>query len=400
MKNILISGASVAGLSLAHWLRQYGFVPTLVEKAPALRPGGQAVDIRGTAREVVTRMGVMDAIHARHTGTRGIAFVAADGRWLASMAGDAFGDSNGIVAELEILRSDLVGILHEAAGPDLEVLYDDMITGLADDADGVRVSFGRNAPRTFDLVVGADGLGSGVRGLAFGADAELVRDHGYYTAYYPAKSTVDFEGWELMYNMPAGNGVRGRVAIMYPLGDTGHARVMLAFVSPEQTYDRGDVQAQKRLLADVFAGAGWELPGLIEQLWQTDDLYFARAVEVRIDEWYRGRTALLGDAAFGGPMGMGTSMALVGAYVLAGELAAASGDHRVAFPRYDAEMRVYVTRNRRREPGGTRGFAPSSRFGIWLRNRSMNVMTRLPGAGRMMAARQEAVNAITLKAYP
>jgi 2-polyprenyl-6-methoxyphenol hydroxylase-like FAD-dependent oxidoreductase len=109
---------------------------------------------------------------------------------------------------------------------------------------------------------------------------------------------------------------------------------------------------------------------------------------------------LLGDAAFGGPMGMGTSMALVGAYVLAGELAAAGGDHRVAFPRYDAEMRAYVNRNRTREPGGTRGFAPSSRLGIWLRNQSMNVMTRLPGAGRMMAGRQEAVNAITLEDYP
>src|SRR5262245_40357226 len=121
--NILISGASIAGLSLAHWLRRYGFNPTLVEKAPALRSGGPAVDIRAAARWVVTRMGVMDDIRARHTGARGIAFVAADGRWLASMAGDAYGDSNGIVAEIEILRGDLVAILHEAAGPDLEIIY-------------------------------------------------------------------------------------------------------------------------------------------------------------------------------------------------------------------------------------------------------------------------------------
>jgi 2-polyprenyl-6-methoxyphenol hydroxylase-like FAD-dependent oxidoreductase len=345
-------------------------------------------------------MGVMDAVRARHTGTRGIAFVDADGRWLASMAGDAFGDSGGIVAEIEILRGDLVRILHEAAGPDLEILHDDVITGLTQDDRGVRVTFGRHAPRRFDVVVGADGLGSGVRGLAFGTDAELVRDHGYYTAYFPAMSTLDLGGWELMHNMPAGNGVGGRVAILYPLGDTGHVRVMLAFVSPALAYDRRDVQAQKRLLADVFAGAGWELPGLIGQLWRTDDLYFARAGEVRIDEWYRGRTVLLGDAAFGGPMGMGTSMALVGAYVLAGELAAAGGDHRVAFPRYDAEMRAYVTRNRKSPPGGTAGFAPSTRFGIWLRNQSMNLITRLPGAGRMMADRQKAANAITLKPYP
>jgi 2-polyprenyl-6-methoxyphenol hydroxylase-like FAD-dependent oxidoreductase len=399
MRNILISGASVAGLSLAYWLRQHGFQPTLVERAPALRSGGQAIDIRGTAREVVERMGIMDTIRAHHTGTHGIAMLKQDGTTAARMGGDDFGDSGGIVAEIEILRGDLVRILHETAGTDVEIVYNDVITEMTEGADGVKVTFGKSAPRTFDLVVGADGLRSGVRSLAFGKENEFVQDLGYYTSYFAAKSTVDMDGWELMYNLPAGNGVGGRAAILYPIGNTGEIRAMLAFVSPELSYDRRDVQEQKKLLADVFAGAGWEIPGLIDQMWRTDDLYFARVGQVRIDEWYRGRAVLLGDAAFGGSLGMGTSMAMVGAYVLAGELDAANGDYQAAFAAYDKEMRPYVTQNLKRPPGGANGFAPRTRRGIWMRNQFMRLLPHMPGGGKMMGGMQKATNSLTLKPY-
>jgi 2-polyprenyl-6-methoxyphenol hydroxylase-like FAD-dependent oxidoreductase len=398
MRHVLISGASVAGLSLAYWLRRHGFTTTLVERAPALRSGGQAIDVRGAAREVVSRMGIMDTVRAHHTGAHGIAMVNEHGKRAAVMAGDDFGDSGGIIAEIEILRGDLVRILHEAAG-DVEILYDDVITDMAEGADGVKVTFARNAPRSFDMVVGADGLRSGVRALTFGQDKDFVHDLGYYTSYFAARTRLDMDGWELMLNLPAGNGVKGRVALLYPLGDTGEIRAMLAFVSPELAYDRRDTSVQKKLLADVFAGVGWEIPGLIEQMWQTDDLYFARVGEVRIDHWYRGRSVLLGDSAFGGSIGMGTSMALVGAYVLAGELAAAEGDHRVAFARYDTEMREYVKVNQKRPPGGASGFAPSTRRGIWMRNQFMRMLPHLPGGSKMMGGIQKAANAITLKPY-
>jgi 2-polyprenyl-6-methoxyphenol hydroxylase-like FAD-dependent oxidoreductase len=400
MRTVLISGASVAGLSLAYWLRRHGFRPTIVERAPALRTGGQAIDIRGAARDVVQHMGIIDAIRARHTGTHGIAWLNANGKRVASMKSDTYGDSGGIIAEIEILRGDLVQILHEAAGHDLEISYDNMITAMTERPDGVEVTFATGPSRTFDLVVGADGVRSGVRALTFDRENEIVRDLGHYMCYFPASSTLDFDGWMQMYNLPAGNGVDGRVALLYPLGTTGQIRAMLAFVSPELSYDRRDVQAQKQILAGVFAGAGWQIPGLIEQLWQADDLYFERVVEIRIDHWYRGRTVLLGDAAFAGSAGMGTSMALVGAYVLAGELAAAGGDHRAAFARYDNEMRDYVSRNLKRPPGGTRGFAPRTRHGIWLRNKLTALMLHLPVGDKMMRDMQEATNAITLKPYP
>jgi 2-polyprenyl-6-methoxyphenol hydroxylase-like FAD-dependent oxidoreductase len=398
MPNILISGASIAGLSLAYWLRQHGFTPTLVERAPALRPGGQAIDIRGTAREVVERMGIMDTIRAHHTGTHGVAWLKEDGQRAATM-GDDFGDSGGIIAEIEILRADLVRILHQAAGTDVEILFDDMITDIAEADDGAKVTFAKAAPRSFDLVVGADGLRSGVRALTFGKDTDFVHDLGYYTALFPARTRLDLDGWEVMYNLPAGNGVDGRVAMLYPLQGSNEIRAMLAFVGPEMAYDRSDIQAQKDILTKVFAGAGWQIPHLIAQLRDTDDLYFARVGEVRVDHWYRGRTVLLGDSAFGGSLGMGTSMALVGAYVLAGELAAAHGDHTVAFPTYDREMRDYVTQNMKRPPGGPNGFAPRTKRGIWMRNQFMRMLPHLPGGSKMMGGMQKAANSITLKSY-
>ena len=395
----LISGAGIAGPALAYWLRQHGFTPTIVERAPAPRCGGQAIDLRGAAREVVERMGIMATVRAHHTGTHGIAFVDARGRRRASMGGDSFGDSGGIIADLEILRGDLGRILREAAGPEIEYRYDDVITDLAQGEDGVKVTFGAAPTRSFDLVVGADGLRSGVRSLAFGPDAGFVRDLGLYTAYFTGRTGRDLAGWEEVLNLPAGNGVGGRVAMLYPLRDTDEVRVLLSFVAPDLAVDRRDVAAQKRLLHKVFAGSGWELPGLLDQLDDAEDLYFDRSGEVRIDRWSAERVVLLGDAAFGGSLGMGTSMALVGAYVLAGELAAADGDHRVAFAEYERLMRPYVTASQKRPPGGNSGFAPRTNRGIWLRNQVMRAMAHLPGKDVLMGGIEKSANAIDLKDY-
>lgn len=398
MTNILISGAGVAGLALAHWLRRHGFTPTVVERAPTLRAGGQAIDIRGTAREAVRRMGLMDAVRAHHTGTHGIAYVNREGKRRATMSGEAMGDSGGVIAEIEILRGDLVRLLRDAAG-DIEYLFGDMITDLSESADGVTATFRHAPPRTFDLVVGADGVRSGVRALAFGDESRFVRDLGYYMSYFPARTRLDLAGWELMHNLPAGNGVGGRACMLYPIRDTGEVRALLAFAAPPMPGDVRDLPAQKRLLARVFAGAGWELPGLLEQLRDTDDLYLSRVGEVRVDRWSSGRAVLLGDAAYGGSLGMGTSMALVGAYILAGELAAAGGDHRTALARYESEMREYVRINQKRPPGGARGFLPRTRHGIWLRDQVVRAMQHLPGGSAMAGNIQKSANSITLKEY-
>jgi 2-polyprenyl-6-methoxyphenol hydroxylase-like FAD-dependent oxidoreductase len=394
-RDILISGGGIAGPALAYWLRGHGLTPTVVEQAPAPRPGGQAIDLRGAAREVVDRMGILEQVRQAHTGTRGMAFVDAANRRLASMPADLLGDSGGAVAELEILRSDLAGILAGLTRDDVEYVFGDVVTEIAQGDDGVKVSFERGAPRSFDLVVGADGLHSGVRGLAFGPESRFVRDLGAYVASFTAQSRLDLDGWELLHSAP------GRTAGLYPVRRRGQAKAMFYFASPPLAYDRRDLDRQKRLLAEAFAGVGWEVPRLLEAMWPATDFYFDRIAQVRMDRWSAGRVALVGDAAFGpSPLaGVGTSLALVGAYVLAGELAAADGGHDRAFAGYEASLRDYVARGQRLAKGNAAGLIPRSRSRIWVRNQLVRALPYLPWRGAVAGGVDKAANAIALQDY-
>jgi 2-polyprenyl-6-methoxyphenol hydroxylase-like FAD-dependent oxidoreductase len=393
-RRILISGASIAGPALAYWLHRYGFEVTVVEKATGPRQGGQAIDIRGAARVAVERMGILDAIREAHTGVRGVAFLNRAGKPAARMPADLLGDSGGIVAEIEILRSDLVEILYSATQTDVEYLFEDSIVELSQDGDQVRVRFERAAPRTFDLVVGADGLHSGVRSLVFGPESKLVGDLGYSMAIFPAPAEVDLDGWEVMYTAPP-----GRMVGLYPVTGRTDARAMFFFSGPPPNYDRRDTGQQMRVLAEAFAGVEWEVPRLLEAMWQAPDFYLDRASRIHLDKWSRGRVVLVGDAAFAGSTGMGTSMALVGSYVLAGELAT-SPDHETGFARYESEMSEYVTLNQKPMPGGLRGFLPPTRTEAWIRNQMMRLIQYMPFKGRMVGDIQRSANAIQLKDYP
>jgi 2-polyprenyl-6-methoxyphenol hydroxylase-like FAD-dependent oxidoreductase len=218
----------------------------VVERAPGPRDGGQAIDLRGAARDVADRMGILPEIRRAHTGTRGMALVDAANRRLATMPADLLGDSGGAIAELEILRGDLVGILHAATRDQVEYRFDDAITGIAQGEDGLEVAFERGAPRTFDLVVGADGLHSGVRALAFGEESAFVRDLGGYVASFATATRLDLDGWELFYSVP------GKTAGLYPLPEGTQAAVMFyhrtAFTRYQQKLDgyvaRGHKQAR------------------------------------------------------------------------------------------------------------------------------------------------------------
>ncbi|HEX2810564.1 MAG TPA: FAD-dependent monooxygenase [Kineosporiaceae bacterium] len=372
--SILISGAGIAGPALAYWLREYGFRPTVIERAPAPRPGGQTVDLRGAGRTVMERMGLMDQARQISLDQRGIAFVGVDGRVAARMPTDLFG-GEGIVSELEVLRGDLGRVLHDATAPHTEYLFDDTITGLDQDDHGVVVRFETAAPRRFGLVIGADGLHSPVRALAFGAEQQCVRPLDCYTCWFTAPAEVDLDGWYLMYNAPG-----GLVASMRPGRLPGEIKAALSFRSPPLSYDRLDVAAQQDIVAARFAAVGWHVPQLLQAARTAGDFFFDSMGQVHLDRWSSGRTALIGDAGYcPTPLtGLGTSLALVGAYVLAGELAAAGGDHMVGYHRYEQIMRPYVTQAQRLPPGGVSGYAPTSAFGIRARTASMRWMTRRP----------------------
>jgi 2-polyprenyl-6-methoxyphenol hydroxylase-like FAD-dependent oxidoreductase len=392
-KTVLISGASIAGPALAYWLRRHGFTPTIVERAAALRPGGQAVDLRGVARNVVERMGIMPAVRESSVDERGFAFVNGAGRPAVRMPAELFG-GEGVVAEIEIMRGDLTRILFEATRDDTEYIFDDRIAELSQGEEGVKVLFRSGTPRTFDLVVGADGVHSGVRDFAFGPETDYVRHLGAYTAYFTVPDPGDLDGWFLLYNAPG----RRNAGIRPERGGT--AKAMLSFASPPLNYDRQDVRQQQKILADAFAGVGWRVPALLDAMWDTPDFYFDTVCKVEVERWWRGRAVLLGDAGYcGSPLtGLGTSTALVGAYVLAGELAGTPDDHEAAFARYQEQMRDYVAECHKLPPGGVKGYLPQTHLAIAMRNLSMRMMTARPMRG-LMAKQFQKADAITLKEY-
>ena len=391
---VLVSGAGVAGPAVAYWLREAGFAVTVVERAPAPRTGGQAVDLRGAGRTVIDRMGLLERARRIGLDQRGIAWVDADGRATARMPVQAFG-GEGVISEIEILRGDLGRLLYEATRDGVEYLFDDAVTGLAQDATGVDVTFERAAPRRFALVVGADGLHSAVRGLAFGPESACLRPLGCYTAWFSAPADPDLDGWYLMHNAPG-----GRVASVRPGRLPGTAKAGLSFRADPVHYDHRDLDAQRRLLGARFAGVGWKVPALLAAAGTAPDFTFDAMAQVRLDRWSTGRVVLLGDAGYcPTPLtGLGTSLALVGAYVLAGELAAAGGEHRRAFDRYERLLRPYVRAGQQLPPGGVRGYAPATRLGIAAQAATMRAMTRWPV--RPLLARQFAkAGAIALPDY-
>ena len=395
-RTVLISGAGIAGPALAFWLRRAGFRPTVVEIAPGPRPGGQTVDLRGAGRTVVARMGLLEAARALAVPQRGIAFVDAQGRHRAEMTVEAF-DGDGIVSELEILRGDLGQLLHDATADDVEYVFGHRVAALRQTSDGVEVTFDDETVRCFDLVVGADGPHSGVRRLAFGPEEQFVRPVGGYTAWFTAPDDVGLDGWYEMFNAPG-----GLVVSLRPDRVPGQAKAGLSFASPPLRYDRSDLPAARRLVAERFAGLGWRTPALVAAAATADDFYFDSITQVHLDRWSTGRVVLVGDAGCcPSPLtGMGTSLALVGAYVLAGELALAAGDHQAAFAGYEARMRPYVRQGQQLPPGGIDGYAPPSAFRIRSRILSTRLMVSRPLRGLVRRLFFSHADAIDLPDYP
>ncbi|WP_327416112.1 FAD-dependent monooxygenase [Streptomyces sp. NBC_01233] len=394
---VLISGAGIAGTALAYWLRRHGFKPTVVERAPEIRDGGYKVDIRGAALEVVTRMGLREDIRKHRTDVRGGSVVNAAGKRVASMDGDTFGGRQG--EDAEILRGDLNRLLYEAAAREVEYLFDDSVTGIDEGDSGVTVTFASGRVQDFGLVVGADGLHSATRALAFGDEARFVRDLGYYVSIFSVPNHLALDRWELTYVGP------GRTALTYSTAKDAGAKAMFLFASAPLEYDRRDRAGQQRLLADAYAGEGWEVPRLLEAMDGAPDFYFDSLSQVRMDRWSTGRVALLGDAAYcaSPASGQGTSLALVGAYVLAGELAAAAGEHAAGLSAYEREMRPFAERNQELGPANIKRMVLRSAGQVRISMAMLSLLSRLPGRDRLMAKAVEpihrAATAITLKQY-
>lgn len=376
-RTALVSGASIAGPALAYWLVRHGYAVTVVEKAAAPRAGGYPIDVRGTALEVVRKMGILPRLREAHIDLRRLTFLNGDGSEVTSLHPHSV---TGGVAEhdLEVPRGELTDALYTAVRDDVEFVFNDSIDTLDQSGHGVDVTFRGGGERTFDVVVGADGMHSRTRRLVFGPEEQFHRYLGYCFAVFTMPNTFALSHETIMWNTP------GRAAALYAIGDGDDVHAFLNFAQPEPPFDAfADPDAQQDLVTTVFADAGWEVPGMLAAMRDADDVFFDAVSQIRMPRWSGGRVALVGDAAYAPSFltGQGTSLALVGAYMLAGSLA--DRDHAAGFTAYERDTRKFVTANQGLVGEGGATLFPTTEQALEQRNSSLRSLgTMRPSEGR------------------
>ncbi|GAA1280151.1 FAD-dependent monooxygenase [Streptomyces javensis] len=370
---VLISGASIAGPALAYWLHRSGFAVTVVEKAAALRGGGYPIDIRGTATEVVRRMGILPRLRDAHVDSRRCTFLDADGSEVASLSPSTV--AGGVEGQdLEVRRGDLATALYGKVRDDVEFLFGDSIDTLDQSGHGVDITFHSGRRRTFDLVVGADGMHSHTRESVFGPEERFHRYLGYCFAIFTMPNTFGLSREVMMWNTP------GKAAALYAVGDDDELHAFLTFHQPEPPGAAlRNPDAQRDLVATVFAGAGWEVPGMVNAMRDANDLFFDTAGQIRMPHWSSGRVALAGDAAYAPSFltGQGSSLALVGAYMLANALAT-NRDHTAAFAAYERDVREFVAMNQALVDNGGARLFPTTARALEQRNTMLRGLVTMP----------------------
>jgi 2-polyprenyl-6-methoxyphenol hydroxylase-like FAD-dependent oxidoreductase len=378
---VLVSGAGVAGPCLAYWLHRHGFEPTLIERAPRLRSGGYIVDFWGAGFDVAERMGLVPQISRQGYQLEELRQVDRKGKRVSGLSAQVFERvSGGRFTSLP--RSELSALIYQALGNQIETIFGDSIAGLEDLQGGIGVRFERSPSRGFDLVVGADGLHSHVRRLAFGEEARFERYLGLKVAAFEASGYRPRDDLAYVIHTERGQQV-GRFSMR-------NDRTLFLFVFTDPSREiPGDLAGQKALLRARFSGSGWECRKILDALEDSNELYIDRVSQIRMDHWSQGRVALVGDAAFCVSLlgGQGSALAMTAAYVLAGELARANGSHELAFARYEQRLATFIARKQQAAVRFAPFFAPRSRLGMFLRNQVMK-LTAIPWVADLVVGRE------------
>ena len=363
-RTILISGCGIAGPALAFWLTRQGYQTTIVERAPKPRESGYMIDCWGLGYGMVERMGLLSRLRdvgylideLRLVDARGRRLTGIDGRTMRKALGDRF---------FSLLRGDLAKAIYETIEDRTEFIFNDTVTALAQDPDGVDVTFEKAGERRYDLVVGAGGLHSITRSLVFGPETEFEHFLGYRAAGFVAKGYPHRdEGAYVSYT------VRGRQIARYTLRDNRTGFFMFFRDDRARQFSAHDINAQKACLREIFGGLEWEAGEALAALQQADELYFDRVSQIRMDGWSRGRIVLLGDAAYCPSLlvGEGSAFAMAGAYLMSLFLERAEGNHAAAFEHFEKVFKPFV-RGRQRSAVNYGGwFAPKTQASLWLRN--------------------------------
>jgi 2-polyprenyl-6-methoxyphenol hydroxylase-like FAD-dependent oxidoreductase len=375
VKTVLISGASIAGPALAFWLARYGINATVVEKASSLRGGGYPIDVRGTAIEAVERMGLYAQMRAAHVDTQSIGFVDANGAVIAKMDPEAI--TGGVRGkDIEIRRGDIATTLYAATKDTANYKFNDSIAALEERADGVNVTFASGDTGTYDIIIGADGLHSNTRSLVFGHESQFERYIGYCFAGFTIPNTFGLDRGALAFTLP------GKNAVIYATNDSGPAYAFLVFKYPTSPLRKNLTDEDKRnLTARMFEGVnGWIVPQMVGAMRKAKDLFFDSVSQIYMPAWSKGRVVLAGDAAHATSFmsGQGSSMALVGAYVLAGEIAT-NANYNSAFEAYETLVRPFVEMNQALVDEGKRTMIPNTQEEINARNEMFRKMAAEAG---------------------
>jgi 2-polyprenyl-6-methoxyphenol hydroxylase-like FAD-dependent oxidoreductase len=394
-KSILISGASIAGPTLAYWLYRYGFNVTVVERAEAIRSGGYPIDIRATAIDVVERIGLLPQLQIAHIDTRKLTFVDANGAPISVINPEAL--SGGVSSrDIELPRGTLTSLLYEKTQNEaIRYQFNDSIDVLEDDGTGVSVRFKSGKQDRFDIVVGADGMHSKTRSLVFGPEAPFNRYLGRCFNIFSSPNDNGYSHEAVVYAEP------GRAAGVYAVGKSEILNTFLIFADDETpSLSRLDIDQQCQRTSEVFAGIGWEAPRLVEAMQRADDLFFDTVSQIHMPCWSSGRVVLVGDAAHAPSFlsGQGTSLALVGAYVLAGELATHANPAE-AFASYEQIVRPFAEANQALASSGGSILLPRSQEELDRRNQALIAGEFSATSGGYAAKRRQVHNSLKLPDY-